>query len=104
MDIVEIIMIKQGFDRRDFIKGTSALALTSFASSPSTAQADATQRLDWNTFRTTRNYSSLVNAIATMKQNATCCKLLRLTLPVRKQKAKPPWPPAYLQPARLMTR
>ena len=69
MDIVEIIMIKQGFNRRDFIKGTSALALTSFTSSPLLAQTGASQRLDWNTFRTTRHYSSLVNAIATMKEN-----------------------------------
>nr|WP_314625640.1 tyrosinase family protein [uncultured Noviherbaspirillum sp.] len=62
-------MIKQGFTRRDFIKGASALMLPSLASSPALAQASMTQRQEWSTFRTSRHYSSLVNAIATMKEN-----------------------------------
>lgn len=62
-------MIKQSYTRRDFIKGASALMLPSFASGPLWAQTGATQRPDWNSFRTTKNYSSLVNAIATMKGN-----------------------------------
>jgi tyrosinase len=68
-DIVEISMSKQGFTRRDFIKGASALMLPSLASGPLLAQTGTTQRLDWETFKTTKNYSSLVNAIATMKEN-----------------------------------
>jgi tyrosinase len=67
---VEIIMSKQGYTRRDFIKSASALMLPSFASSPLLAQTGTVQRLEWNTFRTTRNYASLVNAIAIMKDNA----------------------------------
>jgi tyrosinase len=66
---VEIIMSKQGYTRRDFIKGASALMLPSLASSPLLAQTGTVQRLEWNTFRTTKNYASLVNAIATMKEN-----------------------------------
>lgn len=62
-------MIKQGFTRRDFIKGASALMLPSLASSPALAQTGTTQRQEWNTFKTTRHYASLVNAIATMKEN-----------------------------------
>ena len=61
-------MHKQGYTRRDFIKGASALMLPSLASGPLWAQT-VVQRLDWNTFRTTKNYPSLVNAIATMKEN-----------------------------------
>ena len=61
-------MYKRGYTRRDFIKGASALMLPSFVSSPLLAQT-VVQRPDWNTFRTTRNYSSLVSAIATMKAN-----------------------------------
>ena len=63
-------MSKQGYTRRDFVKGASALMLPSFASSPLLAQTGTVQRLEWNTFRTTRNYPSLVNAIATMKENS----------------------------------
>jgi tyrosinase len=62
-------MIKQGYTRRRFIKNASVLMLPSLVSSPLLAQTGTVQRPDWNTFRTTRNYSSLVNAIATMKEN-----------------------------------
>ncbi|MDB5760297.1 MAG: hypothetical protein JWM30_3586, partial [Burkholderia sp.] len=62
-------MIKQGYTRRRFIKNASVLVLPSLVSSPLLAQTGTVQRPDWNTFRTTRNYSSLVNAIATMKEN-----------------------------------
>jgi tyrosinase len=64
-------MNKQGYTRRDFVKGASALMLPGFVSSPLLAQTATVQRPDWNTFRTTKNYSSLVNAIATMKENTT---------------------------------
>jgi tyrosinase len=62
-------MLKQGFNRRAFIKGASALTLPSLVSSSLFAQAGAVQRLEWNAFRTTKNYPSLVNAIAVMKEN-----------------------------------
>ena len=62
-------MIKQGYTRRDFVKGASALMLPGFVSSPLLAQTTIVQRPEWNTFKTTKNYSSLVNAIATMKEN-----------------------------------
>jgi tyrosinase len=66
---VELIMTRQGYSRRDFIKGASALMAPSLFSRPLLAQTGAVQRLEWNTFRTTRHYASLVNAIATMKEN-----------------------------------
>lgn len=62
-------MTRQGYSRRDFIKGASALMAPSLFSRPLLAQTGAVQRLEWNTFRTTRHYASLVNAIATMKEN-----------------------------------
>lgn len=62
-------MGKQGYTRRDFIKGASALMLPSLASSPLLAQTATVQRPDWSTFRTTANYSSLVNTVARMKAN-----------------------------------
>lgn len=61
-------MSKRGYTRRDFIKGASALMLPTLAGGPLWAQT-VVQRPDWNTFRTTKNYASLVNAIATMKEN-----------------------------------
>jgi tyrosinase len=66
---VEIIMGKQAYTRRDFIRGVSALALPSLASAPLLAQTGAVQRQDWDTFRSGRSYPSLVNAIAAMKEN-----------------------------------
>ena len=62
-------MSKQGYTRRDFIKGASALVPPSLASGPLWAQIGTLQRPDWNTFKATKNYSSLVNAIAIMKDN-----------------------------------
>ncbi len=61
-------MYKRGCTRRDFIKGASALMLPSLTCGPLWAQSTV-QRLEWSTFRTTRHYPSLVNAIATMKEN-----------------------------------
>jgi tyrosinase len=66
---VEIIMGKQGYSRRDFIKGASTLMLPSLASGPLLAQTGIAQRQEWSTFRSTKSYSLLVNAIAKMKEN-----------------------------------
>ena len=64
-------MGRHGYTRRDFIKGASALVLPSMASGPLLAQTAPMQRPDWDTFKANgKNYSSLVNAIATMKENS----------------------------------
>ncbi|RJG01264.1 tyrosinase family protein [Noviherbaspirillum sedimenti] len=55
--------------RRDFIKGTSALLVAGIPGRDLLAQTTPVQRLDWNTFKTTRNYASLLDAIARMRAN-----------------------------------
>lgn len=55
--------------RRDFVKGTSALLLAGMSGGNLLAQTAPAQRLEWNTFKTTRNYASLVDAIARMREN-----------------------------------
>ena len=55
--------------RRDFIKGTSALLVAGMPGRDLLAQSTPVQRLDWNTFKTTRHYASLVDAIARMREN-----------------------------------
>jgi tyrosinase len=64
-----MIMSKQGYTRRDFIRGASALVLPSFAGRELLAQTATVERPDWDTFRTTGNYASLVHAMAIMKDN-----------------------------------
>jgi tyrosinase len=54
--------------RRDFLRGASALMLAPLAAREVRAQTALRQRLDWNTFRTTRDYASLIDGIARMKQ------------------------------------
>jgi len=55
--------------RRKFIKGASALILSPMVAGELHAQAGLRQRLDWNTFRTTRDYASLIDGMARMKAN-----------------------------------
>lgn len=55
--------------RRDFIKGASALLATALPGQHLLAQSTAMRRLDWNTFRNTRDYGSLVDGIARMREN-----------------------------------
>jgi tyrosinase len=55
--------------RRKFIQGASALVLSPLVATELRAQTGLRQRLDWNTFRTTRDYASLVEGIARMRQN-----------------------------------
>lgn len=66
---VKVIMIKQSYTRRHFIKGSSALMLPSLASAPLWAQTGTMQRPDWNTFRSSNEYPSLVSAMSIMKEN-----------------------------------
>ncbi|HYD95474.1 MAG TPA: tyrosinase family protein [Noviherbaspirillum sp.] len=55
--------------RRNFIKGASALMLSPLPLGELQAQTGLRQRLDWNTFRNTRDYASLMDGIARMRQN-----------------------------------
>lgn len=57
------------FNRRDFIKGTSVLLFSGLPSRESFGQAASVQRLEWGIFKTTRNYASLIDAIARMQEN-----------------------------------
>lgn len=62
-------MHRRAFTRRDFIKGASALLATAMPGKHLLAQSSAMRRLDWNTFRNTRDYGSLVDGIARMREN-----------------------------------
>jgi tyrosinase len=57
------------FTRRDFIKGTSVLLFSGIPSRDLFGQAAPVQRLEWGSFKTTRNYASLIDGIARMKEN-----------------------------------
>lgn len=61
-------MHRRAFTRRDFIKGASALLATALPGRHLLAQSTAMRRLDWNTFRNTRDYGSLVDGIARMRE------------------------------------
>jgi tyrosinase len=62
-------MPSRRLSRREFIKGASALMISPLLVSNLRAQTGMRERLDWNTFRNTRDYASLVEGIARMKQN-----------------------------------
>ncbi|RZI44493.1 tyrosinase family protein [Herbaspirillum sp. HC18] len=62
-------MPSRHLNRRDFIKGASALMLSPLVATDLHAQTGMRQRLNWNTFRTTSDYASLVEGVARMKQN-----------------------------------
>jgi tyrosinase len=63
------IMKNYKFTRRNFIKGTSSLLFSSIPSHDLFAQVAPVQRLEWGSFKTTRNYASLIEAVARMKEN-----------------------------------
>ena len=54
--------------RRGFLKGASALLATALPGQHLLAQSTAMRRLDWNTFRNTRDYGSLVDGISRMRE------------------------------------
>jgi tyrosinase len=62
-------MPPRAFTRRDFIKGASALLATALPGQRLLAQSSTFRRLDWNTFRNTRDYGSLVDGIWRMREN-----------------------------------
>ncbi|WP_194713462.1 tyrosinase family protein [Noviherbaspirillum soli] len=62
-------MHRSVFTRRDFLKGASALLATALPGQRLLAQTSAARRLDWNTFRNTRDYGSLVDGISRMREN-----------------------------------
>lgn len=64
-----LIMQKYELTRRDFIKGASAFLVAGMPGRDLLAQTASVQRLDWNTFKTTRNYASLIDGIARMREN-----------------------------------
>nr|WP_217343891.1 tyrosinase family protein [Noviherbaspirillum sp. L7-7A]MBV0877976.1 tyrosinase family protein [Noviherbaspirillum sp. L7-7A] len=55
--------------RRGFLKGASALLAAALPGQHLLAQSTAMRRLDWNTFRNTRDYGSLVDGISRMREN-----------------------------------
>lgn len=62
-------MHRRAYTRRDFIKGASALLATALPGQHLLAQSSLARRLDWNTFRNTRDYGSLVDGISRMREN-----------------------------------
>lgn len=62
-------MHRSVFTRRHFLKGASALLATALPGQHLLAQTSAARRLDWNTFRNTRDYGSLMDGIARMREN-----------------------------------
>jgi tyrosinase len=62
-------MHRRAFTRRGFLKGASALLATALPGQQLLAQSTAMRRLDWNTFRNTRDYGSLVDGILRMREN-----------------------------------
>jgi tyrosinase len=62
-------MLNRHFTRRRFLKSASALFFASIPGRQLLAQGALVQRPDWDTFRSSPNYSSLLDAIASMRAN-----------------------------------